>query len=62
MSESSILTPDPRDGTRRAAEHQARESQAIPIGVQQVTWPNATGKDRVPVLNWNPADSPRGTR
>jgi hypothetical protein len=57
---------DPQDGTRRAMEYQARESQVIPIGVQRVTWPNATGNDRVPVLNWNPgneaADASKGKK
>jgi hypothetical protein len=66
MSESTILTSDPRDGTRRAMEHQERESRHLPIQVERVAWPNATGNDRVPVLDWNPgneaADASKGRK
>jgi hypothetical protein len=49
---------DPRDATWLAAEHQARESSKIPIGVHRVVWPNATGIEKVQTLNWNPGDEP----
>lgn len=53
-----MVTNDPRDGTWLAVKHQASESSKIPIGVNRVAWPNSTGDERIPTLNWNPGDEP----